>query len=75
LCCFNKFIDRGGHWANTAQAQARWRHPVASIEAQDVLHWVICPASYRCISMAIKITSDSPAFFDIVDFVVGHNRS
>jgi hypothetical protein len=37
LCCFNKFVDHGGRRGDTAQALARWRHPVASSEALNVL--------------------------------------
>ena len=59
-------------WGNTAQALTRWQHSVASSEALDVLHWVMHPALYRCICMAIKIASDLPAFFIVVDFFVGH---
>jgi hypothetical protein len=50
-----------------AQALARWRHPVASSEAWDVLHWVMRPASYRRIRMAIEIARDSPACFVVVN--------
>jgi hypothetical protein len=46
-----------------AQALARWRHPVASSEALDVLHRAMRPASYRCIVMATEIVVDLPAFF------------
>jgi hypothetical protein len=45
------------------QALARWRHPVASNEALDVLYRAMCPASYRCIAMAIEIVIDLPEFF------------
>ncbi len=45
-----------------AQALAQWRHPVASSEALDVLHWAMFPALYRCIAMAIEIVTDLPAF-------------
>jgi hypothetical protein len=48
---------------------------VASSKAWDVLHRAMCPASYRRIHMAIKIASDLPAFFVVVNFIVGHNRS
>jgi hypothetical protein len=49
---------------------------VASSKAWDVmLHWVMHPASYRRIRMAIEIASDLPAFFVVVNFIVGHNRS
>jgi hypothetical protein len=59
---FNKFVDHGGRRGNTAQAIARWQHPVASSEALDVLYWAMRPASYRCIAMAIEIASDLPIF-------------
>jgi hypothetical protein len=62
LCCFNEFVDHGGRRGDTAQALARWRHPVASSEAPDVLHRAMCPALYRCITMAIEIFVDLPAF-------------
>jgi hypothetical protein len=62
LCCFNKFVDRGGRQGNTAQALAWWRHPVASSEALDVLYWEMRPASYHCITMAIEIASNLPSF-------------
>jgi hypothetical protein len=48
---------------------------MASSEALVVLHWLMRPASYLCIRMAIKIVSNSPAFFVIVDFVVAHKHS
>jgi hypothetical protein len=71
LCCFNKFVDHGGRRGNTATAQAlaRWLHPVALSEAPDVIHWAMRPASYQCIAMAIKIAIDSPAFFVAVDLL------
>ena len=61
---FDEFVDHGGHRGNTVQALARWRHPVASIEALDVL----APhcALYRHTRMMIKTTSDPPAFIVIV---------
>jgi hypothetical protein len=66
LCVLFKFVDHGGRRGVTAQALARWLHPVASSEAPDVLHWAMCPASYRRIRMAIEIASDLPAFFVVV---------
>jgi hypothetical protein len=39
------------------RALSQWRHPVASIEARDVLHWAMCPASHRRIRMTIEIAS------------------
>jgi hypothetical protein len=67
LCCFNDFFDHGGRRGNTAQALARWLHPVALSEAPDVTHRAMRPASYRLTRMAIKIASDSPACFVVVD--------
>jgi hypothetical protein len=63
LCVLFEFVDHGGRRSDTAQALARWRHPVASSEALDVLYRAMCPASYRCIAMAIEIVVDLPAFF------------
>jgi hypothetical protein len=57
----------GGRRGDTAQALARWRHPVASSEAMDMLYRAMCPALYRCIAMAIEIDIDSPTFFVTVD--------
>jgi hypothetical protein len=63
LCVLFEFVDHGGRRGYTAQALARWRHPVASSEALDVLHRAMHPASYRCIAMASEIVVDLPAFF------------
>jgi hypothetical protein len=73
VCFQKKIVDHGGCWGNTAQALAHWWHPVASSEAQDVLHWEICPASYRPIRMATEIASDLLVFFEIVNSVVAIN--
>ncbi len=67
LCVLFEFFDHGGRRGDTAQALARWWHPVASSEAMDVLHRAMRPTSYRCIAMAIEIAIDSPAFFVAVD--------
>jgi hypothetical protein len=50
-----------------AQALARWWHPVALSEALDVLHWVMRPALYHRIRIAIEIASDFPEFFDVIN--------
>jgi len=63
LCVLFEFINHGGRRGDTAQALARWRHPLASSEALDVLHRAMRPALYRCITMAIEIVVDLPAFF------------
>jgi hypothetical protein len=76
LCVrFNNFFDNGGHRGNTAQALARWQHPVASSVALDVLLWAMHPALYRHIRTAIKIASNLPAFCINLNFVVAHNTS
>jgi hypothetical protein len=63
LCVLFEFVNHGGRQGDTAQAFARWRHPVALSEALDVLHRAMRPVSYRCIAMAIEIVVDLPAFF------------
>jgi len=63
LCVLFEFVDHGGRRGDAAQALARWWHPVASIEALDVLHRAMRPTSYRCIAMAIEIVVNLPAFF------------
>jgi hypothetical protein len=63
LCVLFEFVNHGSRWGNTAQALARWQHPVAPSEALDVLYWAMRPASYHCIRMAIEIASDLRAFF------------
>jgi hypothetical protein len=62
LCCFNEIVNHFGRRGDTAQALARWWHPVALSEALDVLHREMRLASYRCIAMAIEIVVDLPAF-------------
>ena len=50
FCVCSQFNDLGGRWDITVQALARWQHPVASSEALDMLHQVMCPAllSWKC---------------------------
>jgi len=62
LCVLFEIVDHGGCRGDTAQALARWRHPVAPSEALDGLHRAMRPASYLCIAMAIEIVVDLPAF-------------
>jgi hypothetical protein len=52
------------------QTLTRWRHPVASSEALEVLYRAMRPASHRRIGMAIKIARDSPAFFVVADLLL-----
>ncbi len=56
--------------ANMVQALARWWNPVAPGDALDVLYWVMRPAWYRRIRMAIEITSNLPAFFVVADLLL-----
>ncbi len=58
-----------------AQALAQWLHLVALSEALDVLQLEMCPVPYCCICMAIKIASDLPALFIVVDYLFAHNLS
>jgi hypothetical protein len=62
LCVLFEFVNHDGRQGDTAQALARWQHPVASSEALDVLHRAMRPALYRCIVMAIEIVVNLPAF-------------
>jgi len=62
-----EIVDHGGRRGNAVRALTQWRHPVASSEALDVLHREIRPVSYHRIRMAIKIASNLPAFFVIVN--------
>jgi hypothetical protein len=45
---------------------AQWRHPVASCEALDLLHWMMHAVTYRHIAMAIK----TPTFLGVLLIVV-----
>jgi hypothetical protein len=42
----------------------QWRHPVASSEALDILHWAMCAVTYRRIAMAIKTATFLGVFVD-----------
>jgi hypothetical protein len=43
---------------------AQWRHPVASSEALDLIHWAMCAVTYRHIAMAIEMASFTGVFVD-----------
>jgi len=62
LCVLFEYVNHGGRQGDTAQALARWRHPLASSEALDVLHRAMRLTSYSCIAMAIEIVVNLPAF-------------
>ena len=68
-----EFVNRGGRRGNAMQVLAQWRHPVASSEAQDVLHQAMCPTLHRHIRMAIEIISNLPALFIVVNLLFAHN--
>jgi hypothetical protein len=47
----------GGRWGNTEQVVARWRHPVASGVALDMMHWAMRFILHRRTAMAIKMAN------------------
>jgi len=67
--------DPGGHRGNTVQIVARWRCPVASNVAQDVLHRVMWSVLQWWIAKAIDTASEGGAFVCHHRFVVVHNLS
>ena len=67
LCVSFEFVNHDGHRGNTVQALNQWQHPVALIEALDMLHQAMHPTSYRRIYIAIEVASDSPAFFVVLN--------
>jgi hypothetical protein len=46
----------------SAAILAQWQHPVASSEAVDLLHWLMCAVSYPRTTTAIKTASKVGAF-------------
>ena len=70
-----KTDDPGGRQGNTVRIVARWRHPMASNVAQDVLHWAMCLLLQRWITKAIKTASEGGACVCHCRFVVVHNLS
>jgi len=62
FCVFSVNVDHGSRRGDTAQALARWRHPVAASEVLDVLHRAMRLALHRSVRTVIKIASDLPAF-------------
>jgi hypothetical protein len=49
----------GGRWGNTERVVARWRHPVASGVALDMLHWAMRFVLHQQTAMAIKMANGS----------------
>jgi hypothetical protein len=75
FCVFHQNHNHGGRQGNSAQTLAQWRHSVASSEALDVLYPAMRPTLHQRIPMVIKIASNFPASFFIVNFIVAQNRS
>jgi hypothetical protein len=48
----------GGRWGNMERVVARWRRPVASRVALDMLHWAMHILLHRQTAMAIKMAND-----------------
>ena len=67
--------DPGSRRGNTVWIVGRWRRPVASYVAQDVLHQARCSVLQRWIAKAIKMASEGGAFVCHCLFVVVHNLS
>ena len=61
--------DHGVLWGNMGQIVARWRRPVASRAALDLLYWAMRSAPYRLIRMAIEMAREAGQFFSFVNFM------
>ena len=53
---------QGGLRGNTERVVTRWRRPVASSVALDMLHWAMLHVLLQCLRMAIEMASDGGAF-------------
>jgi hypothetical protein len=62
--CYAKINDHGVRRGDTGQIIARWRRPVASRVALDLLYWAIRLAPYRLIRMVIKMARKAGACYD-----------
>ncbi len=62
--------NHGGRRGNAAQAFARWRHPLASSEAWDVLHQAMRHTPHHRIHMVIDIASVRCVFFTVLNVLV-----
>jgi hypothetical protein len=69
LIFYAKIDDHGVRRGNTGRVLARWRHPVASRVALDLLYWDMRPAPYHLICMAIEMTSKVGVFSSVIDFM------
>jgi len=70
LCCVShdgNGDDHGVRWADAARAHAQWRYLVASHEATDTLHQLMCLAPYLPGGMVVAIAVESATLYHIVD--------
>jgi hypothetical protein len=69
LCCVSHNDDGDDHGvrrADTARAHTRWRYLVASHEATDTLHRLMCLASYLPRGMVVAIAIESATLYYIL---------
>ena len=57
VCC-----RPGGRRGNTERVVARWRRPVASGVALDMLHWAMPHVLFQRLTMAIEMARNGGAF-------------
>jgi len=70
LCCVShdgNDDDHGIRRADTAQEHAQWHYLVASHEATDTLHRLMCLTPYLPGGMVVAIAVGSAALYYIVD--------
>jgi hypothetical protein len=70
LCCVShngNGDDHGIRRADTARAHDQWRYLVASHEATDMLHWLMCLAPYLPGGMVVAIAVESAKLYYIVN--------
>jgi hypothetical protein len=58
FCCHFVCFCPGNHWGNTEQVDARWRRPVASGVALDMLHWAMRFVLHWQTAMAIEMANN-----------------
>ncbi len=70
LCCVShdgNGDDHGVRRADTAQEHAQWCYLVASHEATNMLHWLMCLTPYLPGGMVVAIAVKSATLYYIVD--------
>ena len=65
FCCCFVCCCPVGHWGNTEQVVAQWRHPVAFGVAQDMPHWAMPSVLPRRTAVVIKMANNGGAFIII----------